>query len=183
MGRLEASRRRDARPRIAPARRTAVAEGERARRAASAASRRAAPPERTASACAAALAGVSLEPGCAVRKDEATRGNGGVARLRDDERALVHGLDEARRGAAETVEGARREAEALLAEARRALEAEVARLRAGAAAEVERERARARASTDAASAELALRAAANRPRAVARALAVVLGDAGDAAPP
>jgi F0F1-type ATP synthase membrane subunit b/b' len=122
-----------------------------------------------------------------VRTDEATREQGELERLHEDEIVLERELAAARSEAAALVEAARREAEAIAAEGRRALEHDVAALHAEAAAQLEAEREAAKACTRTAIAELARCAGRNRSRAVARAVATVLEPAaapdGGAGPP
>lgn len=107
------------------------------------------------------------------------RGPGGegetLERLAVDEAALEEEIAKARREASAAVEGARREAERIAAEARAEAERERARLRGAAAAELVRVHADERAATARAVADLPHRAAANRERAIARALEMVLG--------
>jgi vacuolar-type H+-ATPase subunit H len=98
-----------------------------------------------------------------------------LERLHGDEAALEREIAAARSEAAAVVAAARREADAIVSAARREAEAERAALRARADAEAEAARAAGEEQTRAALAELGRRAAANRERAVERALDVVLG--------
>jgi F-type H+-transporting ATPase subunit delta len=98
-----------------------------------------------------------------------------LERLQGDEAALERAIAAARGEAAAMLEQARREAERLVAETRHEAEREAEGLRARAAEELDAARLRARGELEACSAELARRAAANRERAVARAMAVVVG--------
>jgi len=107
------------------------------------------------------------------------RGPGGegetLERLAVDEAALEGRIATARREAAAIVEGTRQEAERIAAEARAEAERERARLRGAAAAELVHVLADERAATARAVADLPHRSAANRERAIERALEVVLG--------
>jgi F0F1-type ATP synthase membrane subunit b/b' len=98
-----------------------------------------------------------------------------LERLRADEDALERELASARRDAAAMVEGARREAERIAAEVRREAERDGERLRALSSEELDRALGDAEAAVAADAAELRRRALANEPRAVARAVEVVLG--------
>lgn len=99
-----------------------------------------------------------------------------LERLHGDEVALERAIDEARREASARLEAARHEAEGLVSAARREAEQEAARLRATWAEALDRERAGEGAARDVELAAIAACAAANRDRALARALAVVLGE-------
>ena len=101
-----------------------------------------------------------------------------LERLRGDEAELERSLGAARREAAATVAAARGEAERILAEARGALEAELAHARAEAEAAAARESSRAREAVVEQVASLTRRAQANRPRALARLIGIVLGREG-----
>jgi F0F1-type ATP synthase membrane subunit b/b' len=101
-----------------------------------------------------------------------------LERLRGDEADLEQLVSAARDGAATIVESARREAEGIAARTRVEAERDVERLRAGVAEEIDGALVAAREATASRAAELRRRAAANRERAVARAIAAALGPHG-----
>ncbi|WP_242346840.1 hypothetical protein [Anaeromyxobacter terrae] len=98
-----------------------------------------------------------------------------LERLRADEAALERELASARAEAAAAIEGARREAERIAANGRREVERLRDAIRAEEAAALTEEAARARAAVAEEVSTLAVRAEANRARALDRVLAVVLG--------
>ncbi|MFT3915536.1 MAG: hypothetical protein QM704_15905 [Anaeromyxobacteraceae bacterium] len=100
-----------------------------------------------------------------------------LERLRGDEATLADDVSRARASAEAEVEAARREAERLAAEARAGAEAEREVERASAEAALRREAEAAEAAREVERAALCARAAARHAEAVARALALVLGEA------